>query len=162
MNKLHLVMGRGQIINPDGSIAWEEDWRLNTLADEGEKFVLDVVLREQANLNKWLGLLTVDPSETDTMLTVTEQVGNGYARQAFVAGGGDWSVPTLDSGDYMSDGVEKTFGPVTSSPWTIKHAFVTTTVSGTGGLFVLWIPLSATTVVAVGQFFKYIVHVKAQ
>lgn len=163
--KLHLVMGRGEVINPDGSVAWSEDWQRNTLANEGEESVLNVYFLGTSNPSKYLGLLTDDgdPLETDTMASFSaavEETGGGYARQQITTG--DWGSPTLDSGDMQVTAAEKTFGPASGSAWSVKHAFVTTTVSGTGGKFVLWVPLSGVTTVNVGQSFKYTLSVKAQ
>lgn len=160
--KLHLVQGRGQIINPDGSIAWEEDWQLNTLADEGEGSVLDVYLGEAAHPTKYLTMLTAAPAETTTMATMTERaLTNGFARIQIA--NTDWAAKTLNAGDFQRTAAEKTFGPVTTADWTgLTHAALVTTATGTAGLFLLYVALSATTTVAVGQSFKYTLTVKAQ
>jgi hypothetical protein len=161
--KLHLVQGRASILDPDGSVAWEEeDWTLNALADEGEESVLNVYLLEAANPTKYLALLTATPTDTTTMSTMTERAAtNGYARQQITAG--NWGAPTLNSGDFQSTAAEKTFGPVTTADWTgLTYIALVTTASGTGGKFILYLALSATTTVAVGQSFKYVITVKAQ
>lgn len=163
--KLHLVMGRGEVLDPDGSVAHRTELRRNTLADEGESSVLDVFFLENAVPDKYLGLMTDDgdPLEDDTMsafAAAVEETGGGYSRQQILAG--DWSTPTLDGGDYVSTAAEQTFGPATGAAWSIKHAFLTTTASGTGGLFLLWVPLSGITTVNIGQSFKYTLSVRAQ
>jgi hypothetical protein len=157
----HPVMGRGQVLNPDGSVAWEESWQLNAVADEGEKAILDVFYREQANVAKYLALLTAAPSETTTMATMTELgAGVGYSRQQIAAG--DWSAPALDAGDMQTQAAEKTFGPATGA-WAITHVAIVTVASGTGGLFLQFLALSANpTNIASGQSFKYTYRTKAQ
>lgn len=161
----HPTLGRGQLLSPEGDVLWEDpDWIENTLADEGEKSILDVYFREQAHPAKWLFLLNDSSlAETDTMAGVTEAKVpgvDGYARQQILAG--DWSVPALDTGDMQSTASEKVFGPATGNAWTLTHAALTTAQTGTGGLFVLYVALSATTVVAIGQSFKYTLKSKVQ
>ena len=158
--RLHLVSGRGQVIDPDGSVVHDTGWHLNSLADEGELSILSVYFQDDANPDKYLGLLTDDPAETDEMTDVVEQTGSGYARIQIASG--DWSTPTLDAGDYKTTAAEKVFGPATGSPWSIKHAFLTTDLSGTAGLFINWVPLSGPTTINVGQSFRYTLAVKVQ
>lgn len=161
--KFHLVYGKATILNVDGSVAYQEkDWTPNALADEGEQQVLEVFLREQANVTKYLALLTATPTDTTTMATMTERAAtNGYARQQIV--NTDWAASTLVSGDYQTTAAEKTFGPVTTADWTgLTYVALVTTSTGTAGKFLCYLALSATTTVAVGQSFKYTMTVKAQ
>lgn len=161
---LHLVWGKGQVINPDGSIAWEEDWQPNALLDEGEQSVLEVYFREQTNPAKYLALLTATPTDTSTMATMTEVFApplNGYARQQVI--NTDWAATTLNSGDYQTTAAEKTFGPATSNPWnSLTRVALVTTATGTAGKLLLEVALSGTTTISVGQSFKYTLTVKAQ
>jgi hypothetical protein len=153
-------MGRGQVLDPDGSVAHDTGWHLNSLADEGELSILTSYFLEGTNPDKFLGLLTADPSETDEMADVVEMSGSGYERIQIASG--DWGAPALSSGDYRTTATEKAFGPATGGPWSIKHAFLTTALSGTAGLFLLWVPLSGPTTVGVGQSFRYTLAAKVQ
>ena len=163
-NRVTLVHGRGRIVNARGRTIWQEDWQPNTLADEGEENVLNDWLLEQAALNKYLCLLTATPGETTTMATMTELFApplNGYARQQCAAGG--WGAPGLDATDFMTTHAEKTFGPAATNPWVdFTHVALVSTATGTAGKFLLYVALSGTTSISVGQSFKYTLSVKAQ
>jgi hypothetical protein len=168
--------GRGQLLSPEGDVLWEDpDWIPNALMDEGEASILDVYFREQANVSKYLALVnggTTAPGETDTMAYLAGAAGagetknpgtNGYARQQIVAG--DWSVPALDVGDMQTAAAEKTFGPAATAAWTVTHVMLvthaTSQASG-GGKAILFLPLAASTSIAIGQSFKYTLRAKAQ
>lgn len=164
-DRFHLLYGKGAVANPDGSIAWEDaEFMPNALADEGEQNMLNVYLLETSALTKYLGLLNAgSPGETTIMSGITETqtpAANGYARQAVIAA--DWSTPSLNSGDYQTTAAQKTFGPASGSSWTTTHAYMTTTSTGTAGKFLLFIALSGTTTVAVGQSFLYTLSFKQQ
>lgn len=156
--------GKGQILNADGTVAWEEDWQRNFLADEGEQNILNDWLLEQSALTKYLALLTATPAETATMATMTEVYApplNGYARQQISAG--DWAAPTLNANDYQTTAAAKTFGPSTSNAWAaLTYVALVSTATGTAGKFLLAIALSGTTTVNIGQSFIYQLTVKAQ
>lgn len=160
MNKRlwHPTEGRGQLLSSEGEVLWEEDWQPNALHDAGEQSMLNVYLKEQANVTKYLGLLNdATVAETDgTMSAVTEVVATppaqGYARQQILST--DWTDDGLQGGDYRFSAAEKTFGPVTGSALTATHASLSTTAT-TAGVLLLTLALSATTTIAVGQSFKY-------
>lgn len=159
---MSLVMGFGALIEPDGSVAWQEDdWTLNGLHDAGEQTMLNVFLKEQANVAKHLGLLNDSTvAETDgTMSAVTETVltppASGYARQQILST--EWTDDGLVGGDYRFSAVEKTFGPATAT-LTATHASLSTTATGAGVLLAT-LALSATTTIAVNQSFKYVLRV---
>lgn len=158
-----IFRGKGIVLNPDGSVDRELDWVENAVADEGEQSVLNVWLRAQSNPSKYLSLLNqASPGETTTMATMTETQtpgSNGFARQQILST--DWASPTLVSGDYKSTAAEVTFGPASGSSWTLTHAILVTVSSGTSGLFLLFIALSATTTIAIGQSFKYTLALSA-
>jgi len=164
-DRFHLVHGKGAVVNPDGSIAWQDaDWMPNALADEGEQSMLNVYLLGTTDPSFYLGLLNMaSPGETTVMSGITESntpTANGYNRIQIASG--DWGTPTLNSGDYQTTALQKTFGPASGSNWTCTHAFVTTTLTGTTGKFLLYIALSASTTVAIGQSFLYTLTVKQQ
>lgn len=159
--RMSLAMGFGAIIEPDGSVAWqEEEWSFNALHDAGEQSMLNVYLKELSNPTKFLGLLNDGSvAETDgTMTAVTEATTpgtQGYNRQAVIAA--DWTDDGLQSGDYRFSAAEKTFGPVATSAVAATHASLSTTATG-AGLLLLTIALSGTTVINVGQSFKYLLR----
>jgi hypothetical protein len=152
-------MGFAAVLNPDGSIAWQEDdWTFNALHDAGEQSMLNVYLKEQANPTKYLALLNdATIAETDgTMSAVTETKTpgtGGYDRQQIIAA--DWTDDGLQGGDYRFSAAEKTFGPVATATMTVTHAALCTTATG-AGLLLATLALSATTNVAVSQLFKYV------
>lgn len=159
----HVFWGKGTVLNSDGTVDHELDWVRNAVADEGEQSVLNVWLRAQSNPSKYLLLLNqASPGETTTLATMTETTTagtQGYARQQLLTT--DWGVPSLTGGDYKSTAAEVTFGPASSSSWTLTHAVLGTASTGTSGLFLLFIALSATTTIAVGQSFKYTLALSA-
>ena len=162
--KITLLEGRGSILDVDGKVIEESPWMPNSLADEGEQNVLNTWLLEQAHLSKYLALLTVDPSETTTMATMTELLGGpgtgGYSRQQGTSG--QWITPALNAGDYQTELAEKTFGPATV-PWVaFNNVAMVTTATGTAGKFLLFVALSGATSLLIGQSFKYTLRVKAQ
>lgn len=163
----HPTMGKATILDPDGSVAWENDWQINTLVDQGEQSVLNVYFLEAANPSKYFMLLNQsDPIETDTVANLTESKvtgTNGYSRVQVL--NTDWGAPALVSGDYKTTAAAKTFGPASSSSWTVTHVGLVTTTTGLTSpttLFLLWISLGGTTTVNVGQSFQFTAAVTAQ
>lgn len=162
--------GRAQLLSPEGDVLWEDpDWMPNALMDEGEENILNDWLREQAALSKFLCLLTSAPAETDTMAVLaTKEVFvpplNGYARVQVAAG--DWGAPALDAGDMQSSAAEKTLGPAATLAWTgLTQVGLVTAATGQtagSGKFLLFIALSATTTVGIGQSLKYTIRAKVQ
>jgi hypothetical protein len=159
----HVAMGIGALIEPDGSIAWQdEEWQLNALHDAGEQSMLNVYLKEQANVTKFLALTsTATGSLVETMGTmsaITESKApgvDGYNRQQILAA--DWTDDGLQGGDYRFSAAEKTFGPITGTSASATAAALCTTSTG-AGLLLLTLALSATTTIAVNQSFKYILR----
>lgn len=155
-DRFHAVYGKGQVLDPDGSVVQDLDWCGNALADEGEQYMINASFRNTVTAgNKYLALVNMGAiAETTTLSTMTGEVStaNGYARQLIAAG--DWAAPVLNSGDYQSTATEETFGPASTGAWTVTHAVLATTTDNTG-LLLLYVPLSATTTVAIGQSFKY-------
>jgi hypothetical protein len=166
--RMHALIGKASITDPDGSVAWEDDWRLNALTDQGEQSVLEVYFREQANPTKYGALLNMgtDPVDTDTIATLTETKApgtGGYARQQFLAA--DWGASALVGGDYKTTAAQKTWGAAVTTAWTVTHVALVTTATGVASpatLFLLWIALSGATTVNVGQTFNFTAAVTAQ
>ena len=160
-----LLEGRGRIVDDKGRTVWEEpDWMPNALADEGEEDVLNRWLLETSTLTKYLALLTATPTDTTTMATMTELFTpplNGYARVQIL--NTDWSTPALNTGDFQTAAAEKTFGPAATSAWTaFTYAALVSTATGTAGKFLLYVALSGSTSLSIGQSFKYTLRVKSQ
>lgn len=128
-----------------------QPWELNTLADEGEQDILDVYFDVQAVRTNLYGRLWNDtPVETDTMATLTGEVsGTGYGSVTF-ARGTDWGAPALDSGDMMTTSTTKTF--TAGGTWTSATYITLDTVgSGTTGLLIAYVALSATRTLGNGE-----------
>lgn len=169
---LHLYEGIGAVIDPDGSVAWQDtDWVSNALADEGESDMLSVYLSAAANPAKYLCLIeggTTPPGETSTMAYLGGGAGaketrvpavDGYNRQQILTT--DWTNDGLISGDFRFSAAEKTFGAATGTAWTITHSGLVTAATGQlagSGKFLAFLALSASTTIAVGQSFKYILR----
>ena len=155
-------MGFGAVLDPDGSVAWQEsEWQSNALHDAGEQSMLLVYLKEQANPTKYLALLNdATLAETDgTMAAVVESktpAADGYNRQQILAA--DWTDDGLISGDYRFSAVEKSFGPISGTSMTVTASALTTTLTTSAGLVLLTLALSATTTVAVSQSLRYVLR----
>ena len=121
----------------------------NALADEGEKDILDVYFDVQAvRTALYCGLYNATPVDTSTQssLSANEVSGTGYARATFTRGT-DWGAPALDGGDYMTTSTTKTF--TAGGAWTAAtYATLETTSSGTAGLLIAYVALSATRTLA--------------
>lgn len=171
-----LLLGRGTVIGLDGEAVWEEDWQPNALTNDGSSYFVNAGLKSTgAVATMYLGLLTQAgtnvPSATTHAsdiaatgaaggTTVTEEAGGGYARQTVLSS--DWGAIVI-SGGSQTTAAQKTFGPASTAAWTgaagntaaITYAFLTTGATTTLGTFVLYIALSGTTTVNVGQQFLY-------
>ncbi len=141
-NTLALEM-REKIVK-DGKVTYDSGWWMpNALANEGQASMLNVYFLETTNVSKYLGLLNMTgggvPTKTTTMSGITESTTpgtNGYSRQQITSG--NWGSPALDSGDEMITAAQKTFGSFTGSV-PVSHVYLTTTSTGTGGLFLLYV-----------------------
>ena len=163
----HPTLGRGELLGPEGELLWQGEWVENTLHDEGELNLLNVWLREQAHLAKYLMLLgqgnTNALAETTVMTGVTEVSApgsNGYDRQQIAAA--DWGAPVLDAGDYQVTAAQKTFGPNTGATWNVSHTALVTVATGTAGLLLISVPLPSVQAVANGISFRHTLTTKAQ
>ena len=153
--------GLGALLAADGTVLWQEDdWQPNGLHDAGEQSMLNVYLREQTNVAKYLGLLNDGSiSESDgTMTAVTEAAtpgSGGYSRQQIVAG--DWTDDGVVGGDYRFTAAEKSFGPISGSAITANAVSLSTTATG-AGILLLTLALSGTTTINPTQSFRYILR----
>lgn len=173
-----LVLGRGALYDPTDGILWEEDWQPNALTNDGSTSIDNVYLKAGAQITTtYLGLVMASTSNAPSATThstdltqagagggstVSEEGGGGYTRQTILST--DWGSITISAGS-QTTAAQKTFGPVTTAAWTgaagasaaITHAHMITTgtaFSATGTL-ILYIALSASTIVAIGQSFLY-------
>jgi len=121
----------------------EQLWMHNYLADGGENSALDVWLRAAANPSKYLTLLTADPGETGTPITMAENAGTGYARIQIASNATDWPTLALNGGDYQATSVAKVF--TAGGTWSAcTHLALVTSASGTTGALLLVNALGAT------------------
>lgn len=155
-------IGKAAVRNADGSIAWESPWEGNAYGNEGKADVLNIYYREVAQTPdaKYLGLATnTAASLTDaTVMSAITEPGAGYARQQLLHG--SWSTPS-DPGDgnRQISYPQLTFGPA-GATWTVNYVFGTTTLSGTGGLFLFY--LAAVFTISSGQSFLYTLRQKTR
>lgn len=99
--------------------------------DEGETNVGNIYLKNQAqNTNLYLGLYTntTEPAETATLASLTEPVGNGYARIALTPA--DWT----ESPQATFANLQKTFTASGGDWGNVYGWFLATSSDGTGKL----------------------------
>lgn len=136
----HPTFGVGVVLEGDGSVARDGvgEWQMNTLLDEGEADITSVYFLQSADLSKYLALLKgVQPVETDTMAFLAGGTNGeiavpgvgGYARVQVL--NTDWGTPAVNSGDYQTTAVQKTFGPNASGgSWLITSVSIVTAATG--------------------------------
>lgn len=136
-------------------------WTPNALVDEGEKSILDVYLDDIAVITTTYFRLYSDGAiaETDTLALLTGEVtGTGYTGIA-VTRNTDWTDPTLDGGDMQTTSSTKQFSA--SGTWTAADELVWATVAtGTAGLHLGWVALSATRTLTSGDTLDVTLAVK--
>lgn len=101
------------------------------LVDEGETNVGNIYLKNQAqNTNLYLGLYTntTEPGETAALASLTEPVGNGYARIALAPA--DWT----ESPQGTFANLQKTFTASGGNWGNVYGCFIATSSDGTGKL----------------------------
>lgn len=117
-------------------------WTPNALANEGEEDILDVYFDTQAvRTSLYLRLYTdAALAETDTLATATgEESGSGYGAITCTRGT-DWTAPDHSTGTVLST---KTFNA--TGTWSALNSMILATVgTGTSGLLIAWVDLSAT------------------
>jgi hypothetical protein len=123
------------------SVLAEQTAFLNNLADQGEDDILDVYFNDQAVRASLYGRLTnatLGEASTPTTVDTSEPVGNGYGSVTYTRDT-DWtpgvSVVTGAQKTYTASG--GTIGPVTDFA-------LTTDSTGTTGLLIAYVALSAT------------------
>ena len=99
--------------------------------DEGETNVGNIYFKNQAqNTNLYLGLYTnaTEPAETAALASLTEPVGNGYARIALAPA--DWA----ESPQATFSNLQKTFTASGGNWGNVYGCFIATSSDGTGKL----------------------------
>lgn len=131
----------------------EQPFTLNALADEGEQDMLSVYFRGgTAPTNFYIGLLNSTPTDTTTLATMTgEPSGSGYARSLVERSSTGWPTLALNSGDYRAISSTETFTASGGTIGPVTYAFLTTVVSGTSGLFLVYNALSTSRTLASGE-----------
>ena len=158
--------GIGDVLIPTSSAHYmdalnDRPWESNALADEGEADILEVYFRAQAKRSNLYGRLFNDtPTETDTLATLTGEVtGTGYAAVSWAVGNTDFGATALDSGDMRTLSTTKTF--TAGGAWSAATNLVLATVAtGTSGLHIAWVALSATRTLATSDTLDVSIAVK--
>lgn len=158
MREMHPTVYRFRHVR-NGEVIWSSDWTENALTNEGEQDILAVYFAKSksAPTNFYIGLINdAGIAETDTLATMAgEPSGNGYARSECTFG-----TPALDAGDYESVSTTETFTASGGSIGPVTHAFLTNAASGTSGLFLVYVALSATRTLLDGDSLQVDIAVK--
>lgn len=99
----------------------------------------------------YLGLLVADISNAETMATMQEYVGTGYARVAVT-----WGAPAVPSGgtDIVSSNTSAaTFTFTADGTQTVYHVVLVTALSGTGGTIRRVFPIATPFIPKAGDTF---------
>lgn len=141
----------------------DQPWTPNALADEGEQDILEVYFQAAtAPTNFYIGLVNDTPVDTDTLATLAgEPSGNGYARQLVERSGTGWPTEGLDGGDYQITSSTETFTASGGSIGPVTYAFLTTVLSGTTGLFLVYNALTTSRTLADGESLDVSMDIKA-
>lgn len=136
----------------------------NSLANQGEQAMLDAYLRGAAGpTNFYFGLYNDTPVATDTLASLVNEVsGTGYARIQVTRDNTGWPTLALDSGDYKATSATKTF--TAGGTWTDATVLVLNSdaASGTSGVLVAYVSLSATRTLQNGDTLDVDIAVKLQ
>lgn len=159
---------RDRILYPDGSVC--QDWSdpvANALADEGESVFLNSMHRGVAVPTQYILLLnaagTVDTTTMATMVESEVPGSNGYARIQLAVGTVDWpNPPALNSGDMQITALAKSFTNSGVGNWTVTHVGLVTTLTGTAGLFLMYVAPAATRTIGPGLTYQVTLSSKMQ
>lgn len=144
--------------NADGELIWVDDLQLNILHDEGEQYILsaafdtDLAGYGAPPANLYLGLdARATPAEGDTLASLSgEPTGGGYSRQAIPTTTG--FTLTQPGAYYQATSTTESFGPATTGGMgTVTQRFLTTAASGTTGLLIATVALSASRTINEGD-----------
>lgn len=124
-----------------------EPFTLNNLADEGESDIIDVYFEDQAvRATLYIRGYNDTIVETDTLATITGEVsGTGYAALTYTRGT-DWTHTNS-----VATGATKTW-TAGAGGWTaMTYINIGTVASGTAGLHIAYVALSATRTLAASE-----------
>ena len=137
-----------------GAVKWAEYRRPNLFHDEGEQALLsayfdtDLAGFGAPPANLYIGLRSGTLAEADTLATITEVTGTGYARSAVETTTG-FTLSQV-TGDYRATSTSEVF--TASGSWTAATAlFVTTASTGTAGKLIASVALSTTRTLVSGD-----------
>ena len=104
------------------------------LSTVGANIALDAATGRatQSSRTVYLALLTVAPTDSTTLSSMTELTTAGYARQACT-----WSAPAGDP-SLSSNTATITFGPFSADPPSVAYAALVSSSSGTSGDFIAY------------------------
>ncbi len=143
--------------NAAGQVLWASDPVPNLLHDEGEQAILsayfdtDLAGFGAAPANLYIGLRqTAVGAEADTLATLTEVTGTGYARQAVSTATG-FTLSQV-TGDYRATSNNVTFTNSGGTNWAAAVAlFLGTVLAGTAGKLIASAALQTTRTLAPGD-----------
>lgn len=168
---VHVLHAAFQHVDKDGNVIWEQDFTPNILHDGGEQYILAQAFASGMTTygtrasSLYLGLdARATVAEADTLTNLSgEPSGNGYARQALVttgtgASGQDFYI-NQPAAYYRADSKTVTFSCNTSA-WTgVTRLFLTNASSGTTGILLCTVDLSATRTLQPGDSLNASIYV---
>lgn len=111
----------------------------------------------------YLGLVNDTPVETDQLSDITgEPSTNGYERQLLERNDVGWPTLALDSGDYMASSKQVTFGATGGAWGPVIYAILVDVKSGTSGVLIAFVALSATKTILENETFGCKIKIKLQ
>ncbi len=148
--------------NKNGEVLYDSGFQPNQMADEGFEQMFDVYFREGAAPEKFqIGLATVNPAQTTTLLTVAEvsNTGDGYERQDVLRDNSADGFPTLalDDDNMQIESKMVEFENVGSGAWdTATDGFLTAVMDedypdDNNDKFVCWKALTVGRILQIGD-----------
>lgn len=136
-----------------GNIIWETAWIENSLADEGEQDILDIIYRAStAPTTFYTRLYNDTPVDTDTLALLTgEASGNGYGALTWNRNSTDFPTLALDAGDYQVSSVTKQYSASGGSWGPVTYMVLATVATGTAGKIYNYFALSQSRTLADGE-----------
>ena len=166
---LHIPAGGVQHIDKNGKVLWQNEKQIdNILHDDGEKYIIARIFctghatYTTTFSSLYLGLdARTALAEDDVLTTLSgEPSGNGYARVACSTAGDGTAKTGADnkdfylnasSGAYGAESKTVTFTCATEAWSAVTHIFLTSASSGTSGLLICSLDLSASRTLQVGD-----------
>ena len=127
------------------------------LYDEGAKGLLESYFQsvaEPVTFYAGLGNGARPTGDTTVMTGLTEVTGTGYARQAVNSDSTDWPTVQLESSEMAATSKQLTFSCSGGTWSTYDYVFLTTTLSGTGGILIAGWDVTTSRALASGESYK--------